>query len=67
MGRKTVYNDVFNEELWEKVNKDNKDLLNDFVEYKKSSNKSSQTIYKYYQAMRIFFIWNLEHNNNKFF
>ena len=39
MGRKTVYNDVFNEELWEKVNKDNKDLLSDFVEYKKSSNK----------------------------
>lgn len=67
MGRKTVYNDVFSEELWEKVNKDNKDLLNDFVDYKKSSNKSSQTIYQYYQAMRIFFIWNLEYNDNKFF
>ena len=40
MGRGTVYNNLYTPELWEKVNPDNKGLLNDFVAYKRSSDKS---------------------------
>lgn len=67
MGRKTVYNELYTPEKWEKVNKENIELLNDFLEYKKSSDKSPKTIEQYYQMIRFFFCWNLEYNNNKFF
>ena len=40
MGRKTVYNSLYTPEVWEKVNVENKDLLDDFVAYKRSSDKS---------------------------
>ena len=67
MGRKTVYNELYTPEKWEKVNKENIQLLEDFLEYKKSSDKSPQTIEQYYQMIRLFFCWNLDYNNNKFF
>ena len=67
MGRKTVYNEVFSEEIWQKVNPENKALLDDFVAYKKSSDKSAQTIWQYYQMIRLFFCWNYEYNGDKFF
>ena len=67
MGRKTVYNELYTPEKWEKVNRENIELLNDFLEYKKSSDKSPKTIEQYYQMIRFFFCWNLEYNNNKFF
>lgn len=67
MGRKTVYNELYTPERWEKVNKENIQLLNDFLEYKKSSDKSPKTIEQYYQMIRFFFCWNYEYNNNKFF
>lgn len=67
MSRETVYNKIFTEEDWNIVNKNNKILLDDFVDYKKSSNKSPDTIIQYYNALRIFFIWNLNNNDNKFY
>lgn len=67
MGRKTVYNNLYTSEIWEKVNQDNKNLLDDFVSYKRSSDKSPQTIEQYYQMIRLFFCWNYLYNNNKFF
>ena len=67
LGRKTVYNEVFSEEIWQKVNPENKALLDDFVAYKKSSDKSAQTILQYYQMIRLFFCWNYEYNGDKFF
>lgn len=67
MGRSTSYNNIFTPELWDKVNIDNKNLLDDFLLYKKSSDKSPNTIEQYFQVLRIFFVWNLEQNNNKFF
>ena len=67
MGRGTVYNSIISDELCEQINNDNKRLLKDFLMYKKSSDKSEGTIYQYEQIIRIFFVWNLENNDNKFF
>lgn len=67
MGRGTVYNEVFSEEIWNDVNPENKALLDDFISYKKSSDKSEQTILQYYQMIRLFFCWNYQYNGDKFF
>lgn len=67
MGRKTVYNSVITPELWDSVNQENKDLLNDFLDYKRSSDKSPNTIEQYFQVLRLFFVWDLQNCNNKFF
>lgn len=67
MGRSTIYNNIISQEAWEKVNPKNKELLDDFIEYKKSSDKSPNTIYQYFQVLRIFFIWNEANNDNKFY
>lgn len=67
MGRQGLYNNIVTEELWEKVNKENKLLLQDFCDYKRSSDKSPGTIHQYESVLRVFFVWNLQNNNNKFF
>lgn len=68
MSRKTVYNaNLVTEEKWNNVNKDNKDLLAEFLEYKRSTGKSEETIYQYESMLRIFFVWLLENAKNKFF
>lgn len=66
--RKTVYNsNLVTPEKWEQVNQDNKDLLFDFLEYKRSTGKSEETIYQYESMLRIFFVWLLENSKNKDF
>lgn len=67
MGRTTSYNNIVTDELWEKVNQENKRLLEDFLDYKKSSDKSNGTIKQYFQVIRIFFVWNEQNNDNKSF
>jgi len=67
MGRGTVYNNLYTPEIWANVNPENKALLDDFVAYKRTSDKSPQTIEQYYQMIRLFFCWNYTYNNNKFF
>lgn len=67
MGRKTSYNLIVTDELWEKVDKENKQLLSDFIDYKRSSDKSPNTLYQYESILKVFFVWNLQNNNNKFF
>lgn len=58
MGRvKHVYNKFFNEEKWLKVNKYNKDAMEDFLLELKAQKKSEKTIYQYKSDLRIFFIW----------
>ncbi len=51
----------------EKINKQNKELLNDFIEYLNSTDKSDLTIINYTSDLRICFVWSLLHNDNKFF
>lgn len=67
MARKTIRNNVFSEEKWALVSKQNKELLNDFIEYLRSTDKSPTTIYAYEDDIKICWIWNLENNDNKFF
>jgi len=67
MGRFTVYNEVYTPELWKKVSKKNKTLLNDFLDYKTTSGKSPKTIEQYFQMIRLFFCWNYLNNDDTFF
>jgi integrase len=67
MPRKTKQHSIVTPELWEQVNKDNKELLSEFLEYCRSTSKSPKTIEGYYGDASIFFVWNLQYNDNKFF
>lgn len=67
MPRKTVYNNLTSLELITQISKENQQLLDDFLEYCKSTSKSPNTIDGYKNDSLIFFCWNLRHNENKFF
>lgn len=67
MARSTVYNDIVTDELYEKVKQDNKDLLEEFIEYLESTGKSELTIIGYTSDIKIYYIWNLENNKDKVF
>lgn len=67
MARSTVYNDIVTDELYEKVNSDNKELLEEFIEYLYSTDKSKLTIVNYTSDIKICFIWCLKHAKNKYF
>lgn len=67
MARSTVYNDIVNDKSYEKVNEDNKELLDEFVEYMQSIGRSELTIVNYISDIKIYFTWNLENNKNKDF
>ena len=60
-----VYNRIFTPEKWEKVNKENKMLLEDFLTEYKQQKKSKGTIDSYYQDLRIVLIKILEEFDNK--
>lgn len=67
-GRSTVYNNnLTTDAKMKQVNKKNIDLEEDFLEYLASTDKSPDTIYQYAMSIHIFWCWNLEFNNNKFF
>ncbi|MER2060351.1 MAG: tyrosine-type recombinase/integrase [Niallia sp.] len=66
MARKTVYNKIFNEEDWSKVNPDNKQLFEEWIMYLQSTDKSKGTILQYTNDMRILFIFLMKRCNNKF-
>lgn len=66
MGRGTgVYNNVFTEELWEEVNPENKDILEDWMAEYKQQKKAKSTLKQYYNDARIVFIYILQHHRNK--
>jgi len=68
MGRKTIYNNnLTNDEKWKEVLENNKILFDEFVEYCKSEDKSVESLKQYKANLKIFFIWNCNKNNNKFF
>lgn len=66
-GRTTIYNNIVTPEKIEQVNKENIDLMNDFLNYLVSIDRSKTTIAAYKNDLKIFWCWNLEFNNNKFF
>lgn len=66
-GRTTVYNDITSKEKLKEVNPENISLENDFLEYLGSIDRSKGTIKQYKANLHVFWCWNLEFNNNKFF
>lgn len=67
MPRKTKQNSITSPELLAQVNRDNMRLKEDFLAYLKSVQRSPKTIAAYDNDIDIFFVWNLQHNGNKFF
>lgn len=67
MPRKTVYNQITTQESIKRINPKNKELCSDFLEYLSSVGRAQSTINGYRNDLEIFFCWNLEYNNNKFF
>lgn len=67
MGRKTQQNNITNDELLKQVNPKNLRLKKDFIDYLDSTQKSIKTIKSYSNDLDIFFVWNLQNNDNKFF
>jgi len=65
MARKTVYNKINTEEKWNQINVENKELLEEFLEYCEAGGKSKTTIVNYTSDIKIFFCWNLDYNKNK--
>ena len=67
MPRKTVYNQITSDESIKQINPKNKELYSDFLDYLASVGRAPSTINGYRNDLEIFFCWNLEFNNNKFF
>jgi integrase len=67
MARKKAYRRLTDEETLKKVNLENLRLLEDFINYKQSQMRSPETLKGYRNDLEIFFVWNLEKNNNKRF
>jgi len=67
MARGTVYNNIVSDEKWKEVNKENKELLSEWLVYLTSVDRSHETISQYENDLRIFFVWMLENAGNKFF
>ena len=67
MGRTTVYNHITTPELIEKINPKNKRLVKDYLNYLSSIQRSKQTIHSYKNDLEIFFVWNLQNNDDKEF
>ena len=67
MARKTRKNNLTSPELIAQVNPDNIRLMEDFIEYMRSTDISESTIAAYTSDLYIAFVWSLQKNKNKFF
>lgn len=66
-GRTTVYNNITSEDKLAFINPKNTELMNDFLDYLVSIDRSKGTISQYKSDLSIFFCWNIDNNNNKYF
>lgn len=67
MSRSTVYNNIVTTEKLLHVNPENITLGEDWLEYLQSVDRSPQTIQAYRNDLKIFWIWCLDYNGNKYF
>lgn len=67
MTRKTVYNNLVTEELLKQVNPENKELVEEFLEYLSSVGRSKETIFQYQHDLNAFFCWYITNGKNKHF
>ena len=63
--RGRVYNNIFNKEDWEKVNEENKLMIEDFLEEYRQRKIKDSTIKQYYYDLRIVMIYILKKLKNK--
>lgn len=66
-GRTTVYNSITDEEKIALINKENLELMEDFLDYLQSIDRAPTTIHGYRNDLLIFFTFVLEKLNNKDF
>ena len=66
-GRSTVYNKITSPEKLAQANPENIQLGKDFLEYLASIDRSKSTLSSYEADLKIFWVWDMEFNNNKFF
>ena len=66
-GRKVQRNSIVTNELLAQVNPENIDLGNDFLDYLRSVDRAGSTIDQYKNDLKIFWVYLLQHFNNKFF
>ena len=67
MARKTAKHQIVTPELLEQVNKENLDLIKNFLTYKKASGKRPSTIQAYGYDLNYIMVWNLLYNDNMSF
>ena len=67
MARSTKMNSITSPELLRQVNPKNKQLLEDFLDYLRSVQRSETTIAGYDNDIQIAWVWCLQNNDNKFF
>ena len=65
MGRSTKMNSITSPEKLARVNPENTRLLDDFLAYLRSVQRSETTVEGYANDIRIAFVWCLENNDNK--
>jgi integrase/recombinase XerD len=56
---------IFNEETWSNVNKESKDILDDYILELRSKKKSDGTIYQYTADIKMFLCWAHDNLKNK--
>ena len=66
-GRTTVYNNITSDEKTSQINPENIELMEDFLDYLQSIDRSKETIKSYRSDLLIFFTIVLEKLNNKSF
>lgn len=67
LGRKVQHNNIVTDELLKQCNSENIELGKDFLDYLRSVDRSPNTIEAYAHDLNIFWVYLLQHCNNKFF
>lgn len=65
MKRGRVYNHIFNEDDWKQVNKENKNIIQDFIDEYKQRKMKKTTVDQYFNDLRIVLIYILHYCENK--
>ena len=65
MAKTNVYNNFFDKSIWDEVNQDNKDLLEDFLLELRQNKKSEGTIYQYLSDLRGVFCFIIKNFDNR--
>lgn len=62
-----MYVNLNGKDNWKSVRQSNKALMNKFLTFLRSKGRKDRTLKEYENALKIFFIWNMNYNDNKDF